>query len=308
MTANLLLAFVDARALRRALLATACATVTGCASVKEMTADFERKWDDPKSILAEMDETANANRAAASSAAQMTSFNSNDCTKKFKLLEPGANEGADFKDRQIGAGECLLDSGKNAEAATLFATIIEGDAANAAALQGKGVALVRLGQFADAAATLRAAIENDGAQWRAWNALGVALDNQGDAEEVFAAFRRASELNPAEGAPLNNLGVALVKVGRRQEAIEAFKQALALDGAKESAEANLRMAYALEGDYASSVKALSDEKRPVALNNAGVAAAARGDTDDAKRLFARALDESPHFYAKAYSNLSLLVE
>ena len=46
------------RLTRAVIGALLCAAANGCASLKTMTADFERKWDDPKSILAEMDATA----------------------------------------------------------------------------------------------------------------------------------------------------------------------------------------------------------------------------------------------------------
>ena len=35
--------------------------------------------------------------------------------------------------------------------------------------------------------------------------------------------------------------------------------------------------------------------------------AARGDKEEARRLFQRALDESPQFYAKAYANMNRLL-
>ncbi len=299
---------LSSRATRGALLASFCFAANGCASLKTMTEDFDRKWDDPKSILAEMDQTASTNRAADSSAEQMAAFNSDDCAKKFKLLEPKADgDAGEFAARQISAAECMLEDGKEEDAARLFAIVAE-DGSNAVALQGKGVALVRLGRYDEAASALQAAIDIDAGLWRSWNAMGVAADNQGRTEDALAAFRTAADLNPTEGAAFNNLGVSLMKAGRQPEAIEAFKQALAVEGAREAAEANLRLTYAMGGDYSSATKALSDDRRPVALNNAGVAAASRGDKAEAKRLFTRALEESPHFYAKAYNNLSLLVE
>lgn len=291
------------RALAAALL---CASATGCASLKTMTEDFERKWDDPQSILAEMDETAETNRAASSSAGQMAAFNANDCARKAGLAEIKADD-LSLNERRLAAGECLLGERKDKEAADLFA--LAASASNdAKAHQGHGVALVRLGRYDEAANALQAAIAIDPALWRAWNAFGVAADYLGRTEEALAAFEKAGALNAADGAALNNLGVALLKADRREEAIIAFRRALEIDGARDAAEANLRLAYALGGDYASAVKALPDAKRAVALNNAGVAAASRGDKDEARRMFNRALDESPHFYAKAYNNLSLLTE
>lgn len=299
-----ILSIVASRASRAGFLATVCLSGGGCASLKKMSEDFNRKWDDPKSIIAEMDESANANRAADSSAEQMAAVNSDDCARRFKLADEKA---PDFAGRRLSAGECLLEEGKDEDAAKLFGAIAD-EGANAQALQGRGVALVRLGRFEEGATSLQAALDLDETLWRAWNAKGVAADYEGDAGVAEASFRKAAELNPSDGAALNNLGVSLVKAGRREEAIVAFRQAVAVDGAREPAEVNLRLAYAMQGDYLSAVKALPEGERPTALNNAGVAAATRGDKDEAKRLFARALEESPHFYAKAYNNLTLLVE
>lgn len=301
-----LASFALSRAGKVAATAAFCFAANGCATVKSMTADFDRKWDDPKSILSQMDETAGQNRAADSSAAQMAAFNSNDCAKKAGLLDEKADE-ATLGARQISAAECLLSTAKNEDAAKLFALAAEKDG-GAVALQGRGVALVRLGRYEEASTDLQSAMATDPSLWRAWNAYGVAADNRGMTDEAQAAFTKAAELNPADGAALNNLGVSLLKADRRPEAIAAFKRAIEIDGAREAAEANLRLAYALDGDYATSIRALPDDRRAIALNNAGVAAATRGDKTEARRLFARALDESPHFYAKAYNNLSLLTE
>lgn len=301
-----LASFALTRAGKSVAAAVFCFAANGCATVKSMTADFDRKWDDPKSIIEQMDETGAKVRASDSSAAQMAAFNSNDCAKKAGLLDEKADE-ATLATRQVAAGECLLASGKNEDASKLFAMAAEKDG-GAVALQGQGVALVRLGNYEEAATALRSATALDPSQWRAWNAYGVAADYLGLQDEAISSFEKAAEINPSDGAALNNLGVSLLKADQRADAIAAFKRALDIDGAREAAEANLRLAYALDGDYANAIRALPDERRAVALNNAGVAAATRGDKTEAKRLLARALDESPHFYAKAYNNLSLLTE
>jgi Flp pilus assembly protein TadD len=298
--------FIASRMARSLVAIAACAAANGCASLKEMTADFDNKWDDPHSILEAMDETSSQNRATNSSWEKMAAFNESGCAKKFGLLDQKSDK-ATLSSRQISAAECMLDSGKDEDAAKLFGLAAE-SGGDAAALQGKGVALVRLGRYADATMALQAAIDLDPDLWRAWNALGVAEDYAGDQEKAWSSFRKASALNPSDGAALNNLGVSLLKAERHDEAVEAFKQALAVNGARDAAEANLRLAYALDGDYTNSVKSLPQDRRASALNNAGVAAATRGDKAEARKLFNRALEESPHFYAKAYNNLSLLVE
>lgn len=296
----------SARALPMAAAALLCAGANGCASVKTMTDDFNKKWDDPSSIIAEMDKSADGARASASSADAMAALNVNDCARQAGLPDSGADSATRAK-KQIAAGECLLGRGKDEEAEKMFGLAAD-EEGGAVALQGRGVALVRLEKYLEAADALAAATQADPSLWRAWNAYGVAADYLGLKEEAIAAFNKSTELNPSDGSALNNLGVALLKADRRDEAIAAFRSALAVDGAREAAEANLRLAYALGGDYSGAVRTLTDEKRAIALNNAGVAAATRGDKKEAKRLFTEALEASPHFYAKAYNNLSMLVE
>lgn len=277
---------------------------TGCATVNQMSDDFDKKWDDPQAVLAEMKATAPKVEAAATTPDKMLAFNRSDCARKFDLLTP-KEDGAPLIERQISAGECMLEQGRNADAEKLFA--IAGEGGDVRALQGRGVALVRLERFDEAVAALDAAVAADAGLWRAWNALGVARDHRGDIEGAKTAFRKAAEANPKDGSALNNLGVALTKNGERAAAIEAFTAALGVDGARASAEANLRLAYALDGKYADSLRATPDDRMAVAYNNAGVAAASRGDNEEARRLFKMAIEASPRFYAKAYNNLSLLV-
>lgn len=297
----------DTAQIGKALVAlAACAAANGCATVKSMTADFEKKWEDPQSIIAEMDAAGARGAAANASTEAMAAINANDCASRYGLLDANADP-ATLSTRQVSAGECLLSSGKNEEAVKMFTLAADADG-GAPALQGKGVALVRLENYDAATEALQAATSIDPSLARAWNAFGVAVDNLGRPEEAEAAFVKAVELDPEDGAALNNLGVLQTKLNRREEAIASFKAALETNGAHEAAEANLRLAIALGGDYAGATRALPESARAMAYNNAGVAAASRGDKAEAKKLFARALEDSPHFYAKAYNNLSLLVE
>jgi tetratricopeptide (TPR) repeat protein len=252
--------------------------------------DFAKKWDDTDAILAEMKKTDEGNTTLVSSPKAIAAFNAVGCSG-------GAAD--------IAVGECMLEKGEDAEAEKFFAAM--GDAGGAASSQGRGIALARLGRHDEAIVVLKAAIAAEPGLWRAQNALGVSLDYLGDRDAALAAFDAAAELNRGDGSALNNKGVALLKAGLDAEAISAFEEALRRDPALEAAEANLRLAYAMSGDYQAAVSGLSDADRAAALNNAGVAAAARGDKEEARRLFQRALDESPQFYAKAYANMNRLL-
>jgi len=297
---------IQTRAARAIIGAVFCIASNGCASLKSMTSDFNRKWDDPKTAMAELEEGRDSVRSADSSAEQMAAINANDCARRFGLHDPKSDD-ATLTERRRSAGECLLGEGRNEDAVRMFSIALE-DGDDAIAMQGKGVALVRLGRIDEATTALEAALAIDPTLWRAWNALGVAKDGAGASEEAWDAFQRAADLNGSDGAALNSLGVSKLTAGLTGEAIAAFKSALERQGVRDAAEANLRLAIAYNGDYAGAVRALPDQRRAVALNNAGVAAVSRGDSDEARRLFTKAIEESPHFYAKAYNNLSLLLE
>lgn len=278
------------RVLRPALLAAAALSASACSTVKAMHDDFDKKWADTDAILEEMKKTDPGNSSLVSSPKAIANYNAGGCS----------GDAAD-----IAVGECMLEKAADAEAEKFFAAM--GEAGGAAAAQGRGVALARLGRHDDAVVALKAAIAAEPGLWRAHNALGVSLDYLGDRDAALAAFDAAADLNRDDGSALNNKGVALLKAGKDAEAIAAFQEALRRDASLETAAANLRLAYAMTGDYQAAVSGLSDADRAAALNNAGVAAAARGDKDEARRLFQRALDESPQFYAKAYANMNRLL-
>jgi len=303
---NLIVNAFASRATRAGLAAIFGLATNGCAALKQMTADFNHKWDNPEAAIAELDESADGIRASSSSSAAMAAINSNDCARQFGLSDPKADKET-LSTRQISAGECLLENGRNEDALTLFTSAAQ-PSLNAVASQGAGIALVRLGRNLDAIPMLEIATALDPTLWRAWNAYGVARDNLGEQDEAWSAFQKAVDLPDSDGVALNNLGVSKLKAGFVEEAVVSFKTAMAHVGARVAAEANLRLALAYEGDYAGAIRALPDDRRAVALNNAGVAATSRGDLEKAKELFARAIEESPSFYAKAYNNLSLLLE
>jgi Flp pilus assembly protein TadD len=280
-------------------------TSGGCASLKHMTEDFDRRWDDPTSIMAEMESGADKNRALQTDETVALKQKYGACAPATPEPDRGAS---------ISLGECLLQIGKNQQAQIVFSELsVEDEGAapeidRANVLQGLGIAELKLDNMKAASTALEGAVALNVELWRAWNALGVVKEDAGDVDGALSAFELAADLNPNDGAPVNNFGVALLKAGRYDEAIEAFSVALEISGAKEAAEANMRLAFSLKGDYAAATRSLPDDRRSVAYNNAGFAAASRGDKDEARRLFQKALDESPHFYAKAYNNLTLLLD
>ncbi|MBT8472990.1 MAG: tetratricopeptide repeat protein, partial [Marinicaulis sp.] len=206
------------------------------------------------------------------------------------------------REARIFIANCDLKENSIELANEQFETLLT-EARDAAVLEGLGVVAVRLQNYDLAAGYLNEAIMLDTERWRSWNALGVALDVQGAPEEAAEAFGKAATLNPRSAAPFNNLGVLYMKQKQYVDAISAFNEALAIDPELEAADNNYRIALALNGDYENALAGASEAQLAQFLNNAGVAASARGDLPSAKKFLKAALNESPTFYATAYENL-----
>jgi len=174
------------------------------------------------------------------------------------------------------------------------------------ALRGLGVLRAREGRYAEAQILLQEAAVSGPEDWRTWNALGYVSDIEGDWEAAADAYQRSAGLAPTRAAPLNNLGLSYLQQGDTASAIDAFNQAINRDPDFTPADENLRMALIFDGQLENALWGISEDRRPVILNNAGVVARAQGNDDLAADLFQRALDESPIFYEKAYNNLRAL--
>jgi Flp pilus assembly protein TadD len=237
-----------------------------------------------------------------------------------------------------------LETGRAAQAKQLYASILESEPDDPAALTGLGEAEVLVGEYGEALAhslraaeltgersdieararhnagiallltgrpesaerELEAAVELDQASWRAWNALGRARDARRAWEEAREAYARALALVPEEGAVLNNLGMSRLSAGDPDGATEMFVRALQASPDLTTASTNLRVALALGGRYDEALAGVAAEEMPAALNNAGYAALLRGEYAQARALFLQAIDASPTFYEPAWSNLQFL--
>jgi Flp pilus assembly protein TadD len=174
-------------------------------------------------------------------------------------------------------------------------------------LERAGIAALRLGRTGEATALLDRATQQPGAGWRAWNARGVAADRQGRWDEADAAYARAAELAPARAEVTNNLGWSLMLRGRWAEALAAFEQAAAINPALPRLANNLELARAAtEANLPVRRQGESEEAFAARLNDAGVVAAANGDTKRAEAAFAQAIEVRSRWYARAADNLAAL--
>ena len=146
-----------------------------------------------------------------------------------------------------------------------------------------------------------------GAGWRAWNARGAAADRQGRWDEADAAYSRAAALDPKQAEIPNNQGWSLMLRGQWVEALAAFERAWAIDRNLPRLANNLELARAaVAADLPARMQGEGDEAYAVRLNDAGVVAAASGQTKRAEAAFSQAIELRSRWYTRAADNLAAL--
>jgi Flp pilus assembly protein TadD len=174
-------------------------------------------------------------------------------------------------------------------------------------LERAGIAAIQLGQLAEATALLDRATSQPNASWRAWNCRGVAADRQGRWDEADAAYARAAELDPSRPEVANNQGWSLMLRGRWQDALVAFDRAAAINPGLPRLRNNIELAQsALAADLPVRLSGEGDDAFAARLNDAGVVAAAAGQTKRAEAAFAQALEVRSRWYVRAADNLAAL--
>lgn len=174
-------------------------------------------------------------------------------------------------------------------------------------LERGGIAAIRLGRLTEATALLDRATRQPDAGWRAWNARGVAADRQGRFDEADAAYARAAALDSKRAEIPNNQGWSFMLRGRWDDALAAFERAAAIDPRLPRLANNLELAgAAVTADLPRRNPRESDEAFAARLNDAGVVAAAAGQTERAKAAFSQAIELRSRWYERAADNLAAL--
>jgi Flp pilus assembly protein TadD len=167
------------------------------------------------------------------------------------------------------------------------------------------IASIMLGDRVTAAKLLDQATESGSASWRAWNAKGVLCDYQGDWAGADEAFAAATSMAPDEAEILNNRGWSLLLRGEWARALPLLEQAVALDPRSSRSRNNLELARAaVAEDLPQRRQGESDSDFAARLNDAGVAAAQRGQRSKAIAAFSRALAVRDKWFPRAANNLA----
>lgn len=204
----------------------------------------------------------------------------------------------------LGMGEVHLARGRPLLAEQSFAAAAVDATFRAQAQQGQAVALVMLRRDDAALPLIDEALAAKPSMWRAWNARGLIFAARGDFPQAEASYLRALAINPAAATVENNLGYARMLQGRADQALVHFGKALALEPGLKAARNNRRLALAWGGRYAEALAGVEGKDMPDVLNDIGVIAMRQGDYRGAESYFARAMETSPSYHAKAAQNLA----
>lgn len=203
--------------------------------------------------------------------------------------------------------DLALARGENEQAFNLYKALLTRHPDEFLLLQRAGIAALRLNRMGEATALLDRATSQPEAEWRSWNARGIAADRQGRWDEANAAYARAMALDPSRAEIANNFGWSMMLQGRWAEAVASFERAAAINPRLPRLANNLELARAAVAAELPQRQAGEDNDSFAArLNDAGVVAAASGQTKKAEAAFAQAIDVRSRWYARAAENLAAL--
>ena len=222
------------------------------------------------------------------------------------LLDQAAINGIQSPELTTLTGELYLARGRFEDAMGQFRKAAVDPGQKGATLQGEGIALSMLGRTDPAFAALKAATDQDKTLWRAWNGLGREYDLRRDWAEARTAYDHALIAPGVRTAVvLNNRGYSLLLQNKISEASADFIAALTKDPGLAAARTNLRIALAWQGSYARAAVTGAGDDRAAVLNNVGLAAALRGDYDQAEKYLNEAMSAKGQYYDRASENLQL---
>jgi Flp pilus assembly protein TadD len=196
---------------------------------------------------------------------------------------------------------------ENEQALTLYKALLADHPDDLLLLERAGIAALRLGHVEESTALLDRATRQPQAGWRSWNARGIAADRQARWDEASAAYARAAALDPSQPEILNNLGWSMMLQGRWAEGLASFERAAAINPRLPRLANNLELARAaVAADLPQRLAGEDDDAFAARLNDAGVVAAASGQTKKAEAAFAQAIEVRSRWYVRAAENLAAL--
>jgi tetratricopeptide (TPR) repeat protein len=210
-------------------------------------------------------------------------------------------------DARIQEAVRLHQSGRVADAAALYRSLLDRKPDHGPLLNLLGVAVLQLGEAGQAVALLRRAARLIPNAPDIEDNLGSALRSAGQPAPAVEAHRRALALKPDQPSFHFNLGNALADLGTHRQAVEEYRRAAHLRPGHASTHFNLANSLAVLGDMAGAVEAFRavlalNPGHAQAWNNLGGALAAQGEVAAAADAYKTALAVRPG-HGETLSNL-----
>lgn len=122
--------------------------------------------------------------------------------------------------------------------------------------------------------------------------------------DAFYSNARGLTIRPA--SVLNNWGISNLARGNYARAEELFLESITFDGKLFNPKNNLVIARGKQKNYRLPIMNVTSAEKAQLLYNLGLEAVRNGDTNEAKGLFAEALEVSPQFFPEAAAALEAL--
>lgn len=214
--------------------------------------------------------------------------------------------------------------GNNSIAVRAYSEAVKNDPTLIPAYQGLGVVHMEMRKYKQAQEYLQKAIlldqkrlsEQDaekedeyylldkGSPTNSYNALGILEDMHGNFDLARTYYNLALNANENSANILSNIGYSYYLAGELNSAERYFKRAINVDNQYKRAWTNLGLIYVQKGQYNRAVKTLKQVIEEFeAYNELGYFLMLDGHLEDAEYFFQKAINMSPSYYEKAYSNL-----
>ncbi len=214
--------------------------------------------------------------------------------------------------------------GNNSIAAQAYSEAVKNDPTLILAYQGLGVVHLEMRKYQQAQEYLLKAITLDqerlsgqggikegeyylldqDSPFKAYNVSGVIEDMHGNFALARTYYNLALSRNENSANLLSNIGYSYYLTGELNSAERYLKRAINADNQFKRAWTNLGLIYVRKGQYNRAVKTLKQVMKEFeAYNDLGYFLMLDGHLEQAEYFFQKAIDNSPSYFEKAYSNL-----